>query len=132
MGWHVVMATVLSVPLLGTYRKAAQHLWPGLAGLASPLAPYLRERQSTTPWTGDVWARLCGEWAARKGESLAGMGWEGEEVSVELHSCWPCLSPSQKHSSARHGNSPASPVCCEHVLITFSAAPSCLSRFPCC
>lgn len=67
-----------------------QHSTSGqVAGLASHPGPMPEGKTEHSPWTGDVWARLCGEWAARKEENLAGMGWEGEGVSVELHSGLP-------------------------------------------
>jgi len=53
------------------------------------------------------WAGLCGEHPARKRECPAGMGGEGEGVSVGLLSCQlqtccclPTASPPQKHGSA--------------------------------
>lgn len=51
------------------------------------------------------WTRLCEERAARQGESPAGIGWEGEGVSVRLlccllqtSRCLPTASPPQKGS----------------------------------
>lgn len=93
MGWHVVVATLLPVSSLEeTHRKTAQLGNSGLvAGLASPPSPMPEgktEHHSLDRGTSCVcWAGLCGEWAAREGENLAGMVWEGESVSVGLHSC---------------------------------------------
>lgn len=102
--------------------------------LASPPDPMPQARTEHHPLNRGMsrvcWAGLCGEWAARQEESPSGMGQEGEGVSVGLLPSH-CLPP-QKYSSAWHGNSPASPVCCKHVLIFFSSASSCLSSLPCC
>lgn len=74
-------------PLSGTHRR--QRSTSGqVAGLASSLVPHACGKdRAPPPGQGDVWAGLCGESAARKGESLVGTGWGGEGVSVNLHAC---------------------------------------------
>lgn len=141
MGQHVVVATLLPVSSLRGHTGRQVCTFSQVSGLASPPSPMPRGRTAHHPLDrgkpGVCWTGLCGEQAARQGESLAGIGREGEGVSVGLLSCWlqtcsclPTASPPQKCSSTRHGNSPASPICCEHVLNLFSSASSCLSCFP--
>lgn len=139
---NVVVAILLPISSLGGRTGRQPCTFGQVTGLASPPGPTPRAGTEHHPLdkglSGVCWAGLCGEQAARQGESPAGIGWEEEGVSVGLLSsclqtcrCIPTASPPQKHNSARYGNSPASLVCCKHVLILFSSASSCLSHFPC-
>lgn len=104
---------------------------------SAPLVPRPGKDWAPPPDRGAaVLSGLCREWAAGlAGKSSRGAGGQGRcELSVSL-ACLSCrlqlrCLPSPERGSARQGNSPASPVCRERILILFSAAPSCLSHFP--
>lgn len=88
MGQHMVVAALFP---RGTHRKTALHLQPGhWVSLSPGPMPWARTEHHPLDrgMSGVCWAGLCGEQAARQGESLAGMGQKGEGVSVGLLSCW--------------------------------------------